>query len=199
MPRLLLIRHGPSAHPAPPGWLDLAGVERYLDAYDAAGILDDAPPPAVVQEVAAARLVVASDLPRAIASAERLLGRAPGAVSPLLRESRLRVPSWAPRRAPLLVWATVMHLSWLLDRVRGVDAAPDARERARLAAAWCGEQCGEQCGEHGGEPDGAVAVVTHGIFRTLLARELVAAGWRAAPGRQTFANWSVWRYDLDPR
>ena len=190
MPRLLLIRHGPSAHPAPRGWLDLAGVERYLEAYDAAGILDDAPPPAVVQEVAAARLVVASDLPRAIASVERLVGRAPGAVSPLLRETRLRVPSWAPRRAPLAVWATVMHLSWLLDRARGV-APPDARERARLAAAWCGEQCGE--------PDGTMAVVTHGIFRLLLARELVAAGWRAAPGRQSYANWSVWRFDRDPR
>ena len=190
MPRLLLIRHGPSAHPAPRGWLDLAGVERYLEAYDAAGILDDVPPAAVLREVAAARLVVASDLPRAIASAERLVGRAPEAVSPLLRETRLRVPSWAPRRAPLAVWATVMHLSWLLDRARGV-APPDARERARLAAAWCGERCGE--------PDGTVAVVTHGIFRLLLARELVAAGWRAAPGRQSYANWSVWRFDLDPR
>jgi broad specificity phosphatase PhoE len=197
MPRLLLIRHGPSAHPVPPGWLDLAAVERYLADYDAAGILDDVPPPAVVQEVAAARLVVASDLPRAIASAERLTGRAPGAVSPLLRETRLRVPRWAPRRAPLGVWAAALHLSWLIDRTRGVDAAPDARERARRAAAWCGERCRERCPPS--EPDGTVAVVTHGIFRRLLAQELVAAGWRAAPGRQSYANWSVWRFDLDPR
>ena len=38
--RLLLIRHGRSAH-AHAGALDRAGMERWLADYDAAGILDE--------------------------------------------------------------------------------------------------------------------------------------------------------------
>lgn len=46
MARILLIRHGPSTHSTMPGLLDLAGVERWRAAYDAAGIAPDATPPA---------------------------------------------------------------------------------------------------------------------------------------------------------
>jgi len=35
--RILLIRHGPSAHSESPGWIDAAGVDRWREAYDAAG------------------------------------------------------------------------------------------------------------------------------------------------------------------
>lgn len=37
MARILLIRHGPSAHPTMPGLLDSAAVEQWRAAYDAAG------------------------------------------------------------------------------------------------------------------------------------------------------------------
>ena len=91
--RVLLIRHGPSAHSESPGWIDAAGVDRWREAYDAAGILSDSvPPPGISSEVAGADVLVTSDLPRALASAERL---APGKavhVSPLFRELSLEVP-----------------------------------------------------------------------------------------------------------
>jgi hypothetical protein len=47
-PRLVLVRHGRSAH-VHRGWIDRAGLDRWQLAYDAAGLHDaDAPPPALV-------------------------------------------------------------------------------------------------------------------------------------------------------
>ncbi|HEY0036627.1 MAG TPA: hypothetical protein VGB66_08070, partial [Longimicrobium sp.] len=37
-----------------------------------------------------------------------------------------------------------------------------------------------------------VVVVTHGVFRRLLARGLVARGWKLASGRRRYAHWSAW-------
>jgi broad specificity phosphatase PhoE len=185
--RLLLIRHGRSAH-VPAGRLDRAGVERWLADYDAAGILDeDAPPAALAAEVAHAAVVVASDLPRAIASAERL---APGRellVSPLVREVALPIPGWVPGRVPLTAWALAIHASWVAGLVRRRAEAPEVVARVRAAAAWCAARC-DAAGR-----EATVAVVTHGVMRRLLARELLAAGWRAEPGRRSYAHWSAWR------
>ena len=44
--RIVLVRHGPSAHTESPGWIDAAGVYRWREAYDAAGILAQSAPPA---------------------------------------------------------------------------------------------------------------------------------------------------------
>ena len=77
--RIVLVRHGPSSHTERPGWIDAVGVQRWRDAYDAAGILaDSAPPRWLVETAAQAGCVLSSDLPRAVASAERL---APGRVA----------------------------------------------------------------------------------------------------------------------
>jgi len=184
---LLLIRHGRSAHVHRGGLLGRDDVEGWRQAYDAAGVAhDSAPPAALMEEVARAHVLAASDLPRALASAERL---APGRsvdVSPLLREIPIRIPMWS-LRAPLPVWGALIHLRWALDIVRGTDQPPQALDQARGAAEWCRLACRQSV------PEGTVAVITHGVFRRLLARELTGAGWQAEPGRRSYACWSVWR------
>jgi broad specificity phosphatase PhoE len=187
--RLLLIRHGRSAH-AHAGALDRAGMERWLADYDAAGIVDgDAPPAALAAEVARAAVVAASDLPRALASAARLAPGREVEVTPLVREVALPVPGWLPGRAPLTAWALAIHASWVAGLLRRRAESPAVAARVREAAAWCDARCAAA------GPGETVVVVTHGVVRRLLARELLAAGWRAAPGRRSYAHWSAWRLE----
>ena len=186
---LLLIRHGRSAHVHGGGLLDRHGVERWRAAYDEAAVApDDAPPAWLVDAVAGARVIAASDLPRAIASAERLADGRAVVLSPLFREVPLPIPEWLPCRAPLAAWDALVRLSWGVEQLRGHDAPPAALTRARLAARWCGAACRDAS-----DRDATIAVVTHGVFRRVLARRLLADGWRAAPGFRSRAHWSAWR------
>jgi broad specificity phosphatase PhoE len=184
--RILLVRHGRSAHVHRDGWIDCAGVERYRAAYDAAGI-DDLPPPAeLVATATAAELLVASDLPRAIASAERL---APGRAvhtSPLLREAPLPIPRLGVIRLPLAGWEMLIHTHWRARIARGTHATPEVLARADAAIDWLAAL---------GAPASTYVVVTHGVFRRILGERLVARGWTAAERDRGYANWSVWPFD----
>jgi broad specificity phosphatase PhoE len=184
--RIILIRHGRSAHIHPERWSDTAGVHRWRDAYDAAGIdLNDAPPPALLAEAAEAAWVVASDLPRAVASAERL---APGRsirLSPLLREVPLDIPS-VPLRMPLWAWGALIHVRWAYGILRGRDAAVVDLARATTAAQWLSDLVRE---------DGSTALVlTHGVFRGLLSKRLLARGWSGPRERRRYHHWSSWTF-----
>jgi broad specificity phosphatase PhoE len=181
-PRIILVRHGPSAHVDERGAVDNAGINAWRASYDAAGIRADAQPPQALRDlVANATHLVSSDLLRAIQSAERL---APGRevhVSALLREAPLAIPNW-PTRLPLLGWAMLIHLTWQYRIVRGVDPPEVDRARAATAADWLA----------GLVSDGSTAVVvTHGVFRRLLALDLVSRGWKAKRDGG-YRHWSAW-------
>ena len=192
-----LVRHGRSAHVSP-GWLDADGIRQWMVAYDAAEIaLHHPPPPSLLALAADAGIVVASTLPRAIASAALL---APGreiTTSALLRETPLEtsaqpLPRLGGLRWPRAVWALVQGTRWLASSIRGahppgVDAA--ALARAEEAAEWLASLSSEH---------GRVVAVTHGIFRTLVAAALVRRGW-GAPDRRPYHEWSAWRYAAPDR
>jgi hypothetical protein len=75
-----------------------------------------------------------------------------------------------------------------MDLVRRRGVATDAIERTRQAAEWCRDAC-ERCAAGGG----TIVVVTHGVFRRMLLQVLLGQGWRAEPGRRSYAHWSAWR------
>lgn len=185
--RILLVRHGRSAHLHRDGWIDAAGLHRWLSAYDLAGIhAEDVPPPGLVAEAGRVGVVVASDVPRAIASAERLVAGARSVVvSPLIRETDLRVPRWIGWRMPLGAWALAIGLDSLMGTVRGDRATRESLERAAEAADWLASLAEEQ---------GSVLAVTHGSFRRLVAARLMSAGWRPEGNRRSIRHWSAWRF-----
>lgn len=184
--RIILVRHGHSAHTMSPGWIDAAGVARWREAYDAAGILDSSIPPRDLAAVAAqAECVMTSDLARAIASAERLAPAKRARVSPLLREMPLEIPRWLPARWPLLVWEACIHLHWLVKERRGSIAETAELERAADAVALLDEVSRETP---------TVVVVTHGAFRRLLALQLAVTGWTSDPRERGYRNWSAWPF-----
>lgn len=184
--RVVLVRHGRSAHIDNVGWIDNAGVHRWRDAYDAAGILDESVPPAdLIAQAASADCIVSSDLTRAIASAERL---APGRalrVSPLLREMALEIPRWVRARWPLSVWEVCIHLHWVARGLRGTIAPLEELTRATDAVSWLAELTREAP---------SVVVVTHGAFRRLLGIRLVETGWTAERRVGGYSNWSAWSF-----
>lgn len=184
--RLIIIRHGPSAHTRTTGFIDADGMNQWRDDEDAVGIMQaSVPPPDLAERVAAAGLVMASDLRRAVESAERL---APGReihVSPLFRECRSITPRWLPFRWPLPVWLVGTGLEWMVRILRGTEASPEERERAREASRWLTTIAPEH---------EVIAVVCHGMFRRLLAKELLRDGWSEVPARRSYRNWSAWEF-----
>jgi len=183
---LVLIRHGRSAHVNGVGWIDAAGVRHWLAAYDAAGIAaEDTPPAGLTRQVAGAEFLVASDLARAIESAERLAAGRPVLHSPLLRETAVDVPAWVPLRWPVSVWLTCSRLQFGYRILRGIDAPVQERRRVASAAKWLTRLADE------GSP---VVAVTHGFFRHLLATHLVASGWRPESRLSSYDYWSAWTF-----
>lgn len=193
--RILLIRHGRSAHTSPRGLLDRADVERWRSAYDAAGIAHDDHPPASVQaEVARADLLAASDYARALESAARIAPGRDVQLSPLFREIPLATPHWAPSRAPFGAWGAFIHLEWTLETLRGRSVPTNDLPRVQEAVRWCRDVSSRPSPEVS-SATGTVAIVTHGVFRRELSRALCRDGWRFAAGRRSYAHWSVWRLD----
>jgi len=185
--RIVLVRHGLSAHVHTAGAVDRAEVETWRTAYDAAGIhAVSHPPAALIQTAADAAHIVASDLQRAVESAERLAPGRQVRTSPLLREMLLATPSW-PTRLPLRAWGLLISLGWSYRIVRGDDTSEAERARAAEATEWLA----------GLTADGSTAVaVTHGAFRRLLAKHLVARGWASAGRTGGYRPWSSWSFSL---
>jgi broad specificity phosphatase PhoE len=181
MPRLLLVRHGRSAHVHDGSWIDADGARRFEILYDAAPIrADEIPPAALIEAAKTADVLLASDLPRAIASARALDPDREPVVTPLLRELRLGLAAWAPK-LPLAVWDGLDYLRWTA-RLAARTTTHDT-ERAGAAAEWVDA--------HAAEATLAIAI-THGAFRRLLAAKLVRRGWTLSPGLRRSHNWSAW-------
>ena len=192
MARILLIRHGQSAHPNMSGLLDHTAIEQWRTGYDAAGIAADSEPPAeVLERIAPADRVVSSDLPRAVESAARLFPGRSVESSPLLREVPLAIPTLGGVRAPFAIWAGVISVGWGVDILRGQDCPPADEERVHAAIDWC-EEKRRQAGENA-----TLAVVTHGVMRRLLATRLGERGWTTR-GRRRYDLWSAWELTRGP-
>jgi len=183
--RILLVRHGRSAHVHDGRWMRGPGVHDFESAYDAAGILEhDAPPSELIRVAADAQVIAASDLPRAIASARRIAPTRDPDVTPLLREIKLEPALWLPR-LPIEVWEAMSHVQWSYRLLRG---GHDSIQRSNDAAEWLAERAADSA---------TVVAVTHGGFRRLVARRLEVHGWRAGPEPRSYANWSIWSYSRD--
>ena len=195
-PELLLVRHGRSAH-VQSGWIDVHGVRRWMTAYDAAEIAPDhAPPPELVALAHEAALVIASDLPRAVASAARLTSEQAVVRTPRLREvpletSDLPLPALGGIRLPFRAWGMIWGSRWLTAWLRNAPppgVGPAELARAEEAAEWLVQQAKDR--------GGRVVVVTHATFRVVLAKALAQRGWRG-PDQRPYREWSAWRYVPD--
>lgn len=181
---IALVRHGRSSH-VHAGWIDAAGFRAWRAAYEDAGIAEGERPPADLEALAArADLVLASDAPRAVASARLLAPGREVLVSPLLRELDLEGPDLGGLRLPLAAWALAVGGRALLLTLRGRYPAAAETARVAAAAAWLEELAARH---------GRIVVVTHASYRRRLSGRLGQSGWQAEPGGRTLRPWSAWR------
>jgi broad specificity phosphatase PhoE len=183
--QIVLVRHGASAHVHRDWMIDHDGIQTWRDEYDSAGIKSNSQPSTRLLHIAdGATHIVASDLLRAVESAERLAPQREIEVSNLLREVPLKLPHW-PTPLPLIVWEFLIHVAWSYRIVRGIDSTEQDRARAAAAAKWLGEIVTNES---------TALVVTHGVFRRLLAQQLLLAGWTSAGRRGGYSHWSFWTF-----
>ena len=166
--------------------MDAGGFQRWRDAYDAAGIDPRAAPPAAaVDAVAATDIVICSDLPRAKETAERLARSKSIVETPLLRETVLEIPAWLPMRLPISAWDGLTHIQWGYGILLKADPSQRDRKRADDAIEWLSSL---------DSGPSSIAVITHGVFRRLLAMRLQDLGWHTPAGRRSYKPWSVWPF-----
>jgi hypothetical protein len=128
---------------------------------------------------------VASDLPRARASAELLVPGVQIPTSPLLRESTQPAPSFGATRLPLAAWALAIGLRKAYGALRAEAPANAELRRADEAAAWLIDLAASH---------GSVLAVTHGWFRDTLKATLCARGFRRVHASGRYAHWSAWTF-----
>jgi broad specificity phosphatase PhoE len=182
--RILLVRHGRSAHVHRAGWIDHRGFARWHSAYELAGLTSgELPPPALRELAASADAIVASDILRARESALLVANERPVTTSELLREVDLIVPRCGGLRLPMRVWGLVIGARWLYARRRSDALLAESDARAEEAAVWL----------EGESRAATVLALTHGAVRRLIADALIARGWSCAyPRRDKWGHWSVW-------
>lgn len=183
MKRIVLVRHGRSAH-THRGWIDHDGFVRWRDAYEAAGVAaDDAPPSQLRTLASSAAVILSSDARRAVESARVLVpGREP-VISPLFRELDLHALRIG-LRMPLPLWALAVGVNSLMRRVAGGPRhAPHERERLTAAA----RELDELAARHD-----TIVLVTHAMVRVALAETLAMGGWTISAREPARRHWSTW-------
>lgn len=185
MPRcqsISLIRHGP---PAVSLRQRVRGHQfrQFVERYDAAKIERLAEPTAAAQRVMAqADVVFASNLPRALHTAELLGMPMQPVVDPRFRE--IEFPVDFPRyfRFSALIWSAIAIALWRLGYSSSrSESLTQTRQRARLATDLLEGQCGDERDgliQSQREFSTSVVLVAHGGINRLIAKELRSRGWR---------------------
>ena len=179
--RIHIVRHGPSSH-VHRGWLTSGGFENWRAAYEAAGIVEEAPPAQLLRTVEAASIVISSPAPRATESAQRLVS-GEIVISSLLREMRLSAPEGVPVSLPLFGWALVVGLGNAVQRMFGRYPSAEESARVEAAAKWLIELAAVHS---------EIAVVSHASLRSELVKHLSRQGWQLVTPRRSLRHWSCW-------
>ena len=186
-----VMRHGRPDVPRNPVFMDRQQFNRFLDAYDDAGL----------SEAERTRLshvysgypvpdtIIASDLPRALATARLFARGREVIVSPLLREIPVRLPepttTFLRGRWPSEVWWTYLRFHWFRNQ------APEGRILSTRRAT----EAIQLINEHR-QPGTRIAVVSHAAFLLLMVNLLQGdhqVGGRRLPhigfGTPTLYHW----------
>lgn len=183
--RIILLRHGkpdiPVARP-----IKVSDFPLWIDAYNAARISVLHPPSNELKTLAAScRAVVASDLPRALSSAELLGVANVNYAEPLFREMGMPYANFpAPKLSPNL-WALWFRCWWFMGCSPNSESFVAAKSRAVDAALRLMELA---------KHHESVLFVGHGLLNRYVAQCLRANAWRGPenPGKH---YWSFGVYE----
>lgn len=182
--QITLARHGKPALRLD-SWVVPMGMPEWLRHYDQAGIVAGAAPAATLAQATAARVLASSTLPRCVQSAQRLAQGREFLREAVFCEAELPYPHCLYPKLPPLAWDALFRLAWFYGISAHARPQPQTAQRARQAAQRLIQLAQE---------NGSVFLVGHGLMSVLIARELLALGWRG-PQRPGSGYWqcSVYR------
>ncbi|MES9834418.1 MAG: phosphoglycerate mutase family protein [Candidatus Thiodiazotropha sp. DIVDIV] len=153
-------------------------------AYDSAGIIGT-PPEETNSLIEAHNVVICSDLPRSIESAEALGAKAIHVSSAVFREMNLPYFDKAPIKLPLKLWVVFLRSLWFFGFAKNTESIRLAKARAKEAS----NQLVQLAVEHN-----SVLFVGHGFLNHYVAKELLAKKWIGprSPGKK---YWEYGTYD----
>jgi broad specificity phosphatase PhoE len=173
--RITILRHG---KPDFEWGRNVRGSDfRRLESnYDSAGIVG-IPPEESRNLIKHHEIVVCSDLPRSIQSAQALGANTVHFSSPVFREMNLPYFDRAPFTLPLKLWVVMLRSLWFLGFSKNTESLLKARARARVAS----NTLVELAAKHE-----SVLLVGHGFLNHYVAKELLALNWVGprSPGKK---------------
>lgn len=166
---ITLIRHGKSLH-IENDKITCLDFQQWVEKYDNNGVFEESTYPAdTIEKITAAKIVVTSDLKRAVESTQLLKLGGKVISNPIFRETELpRLEMKLLKLRPNL-WAVLLRILWLGGYSNECESLSAAKLRAKKAAQQLTDVAAE---------NGAVALVGHGVFNRLIAKELQKQGWK---------------------
>ncbi|TWT27075.1 histidine phosphatase family protein [Planomicrobium sp. CPCC 101110] len=166
-----LIRHGKSQF-IHKGRVTFKEFEEWAKNYDLHGISEEPVcPPETFQKITAANIVITSDLKRSVESAKLLNLKAGVLKDALFRETELPAGSMKlfNIKARPASWAILLRILWFGGYSNECESLKEAKQRAEKAAQHLIVYSREYR---------SVALVGHGFFNMLIAKELQRKGWK---------------------
>ncbi|WP_286230405.1 histidine phosphatase family protein [Neobacillus mesonae] len=182
-----LIRHGKSKH-VDNNLMTCMEFQGWVEKYDRSGVFEEKYYPSLaLEKIAAANLIITSDLKRSIESASLLNPNIKAIVDKLYREVELPVlPRIAGVKLSPASWAVMLRCLWFIGYSRQCESIARAKQRAKLAA----EQLVKQAEDHH-----SVVLVGHGFFNRFIAKELKKMGWEGKR-KSSAKHWHCTTYSL---
>ncbi|OLN21320.1 histidine phosphatase family protein [Domibacillus antri] len=167
---ITLVRHGKSV------WIENKPItcqefKNWVKEYDCNGVFEEKSYPVeTLEKIAAANIIITSDLKRSVESANFLNSNSTAISDPLFCETELPIPLtkfWG-LKLNASIWAVILRCLWFSGYSNGCESLSEAKRRAEKASKFL-VKCAE---EHNN-----VVLVGHGFLNMLIAKELKKAGW----------------------
>ena len=186
---IILVRHGKSllVDNMP---VNIDGFKVWVEKYDSSGILEEPSfPPETLLKASGAKMVLASDLKRAVQSAEMLKPDIKAAADPIFREVEMPVPASGPKGLKLSAgwWAVIFRCLWLCGNSGGGESFQAAKKRAAAASRILDKSA---------QDHGDVLLVGHGFLNRMKGKELKKLGWQRR-GKSRSRHWSSTVFTLE--
>jgi broad specificity phosphatase PhoE len=185
-----LIRHGKSKH-IENNIVTCKEFVEWVKKYDHSGVFEEKDYPSeTLKKIAAASIVITSDLTRSVESAYLIIQNRNTRVvtDALFRETELPVLS---RNLKFTLrpnsWAVILRCLWFCGYTRQNESLVEAKQRAIKAS----ERLVKHAEEHK-----SVVLVGHGFFNRLIAVELKKRGWKGKR-KATAKHWHCTTYSYD--
>lgn len=145
--------------------------KKWVQKYDFNGVFEESTyPVGTLEKVAAAKVLVTSDLNRSVVSARLLNPKSKIISDPIFRETELPVNPTIFYKMKLKpnTWAIILRLLWFSGYSNKCESLSEAKLRAKKAA----QQLIDYANEYK-----SIVLVGHGFFNMLIAKQLKKSGW----------------------